>query len=222
MTLDRTILQLRVLVARYRWPLMLVALAGLALLIDMPVARYCRAHPTLGTNGVPRDLRKILALAEVFAHGLGATAILITVLVLDERRRTEWLRLVAASLGAGLTADVIKWVVVARYRPSAANLEGMVSDTFITLWPLWSEFFANRDFRSSFQSCPSAHSAVAAGLAATLANHYPRGRWWFATLAALAMLQRIDVGAHFPSDTLLGAALGTAIAIALQSRLSPG
>jgi membrane-associated phospholipid phosphatase len=59
-------------------------------------------------------------------------------------------------------------------------------------------------------------------LAATLANHYPRGRWWFATLAALAMLQRIDVGAHFPSDTLLGAALGTAIAIALQSRLSPG
>jgi membrane-associated phospholipid phosphatase len=93
-----------------------------------------------------------------------------------------------------------------------------VSETFITLLPLWSEFFASRDFRSSFQSCPSAHSAVAAGLAMTLALRYPSGRWWFAILAALAMLQRVDVGAHFPSDTLFGAALGSAIAIALRPR----
>jgi membrane-associated phospholipid phosphatase len=41
-----------------------------------------------------------------------------------------------------------------------------------------------------------------------LAFLYPRGRWLFIGLAALAAFQRIEVQAHFASDVLAGAALG--------------
>ena len=51
---------------------------------------------------------------------------------------------------------------------------------------------------------------TAAGLAAALAWKYPRGRWLFATLAMLGVMQRVATLAHYPSDALLGAALGVA------------
>ena len=46
---------------------------------------------------------------------------------------------------------------------------------------------------------------------------YPRGRWMFALFAALAMLQRVDAQAHYCSDVLAGAAIGLALAAAVQN-----
>ncbi|HND53129.1 MAG TPA: phosphatase PAP2 family protein [Pirellulaceae bacterium] len=188
--------------------------------LDMPVARFCRAAPTTGENSVPKSLRKPLALAEVFAHGVGVGGILVTMWLLDPARRRGMPRVVAASLGAGGLADVVKWVLVSRMRPQKADLDGSVWDTFVGLLPRWSGAFAERAYTREFQSCPSAHSAVAAGLAVVLSTLYPRGRWWFAVLAVLAMLQRVDAGAHFPSDTLLGAAVGCLVG-SLSCHLRP-
>jgi membrane-associated phospholipid phosphatase len=44
-------------------------------------------------------------------------------------------------------------------------------------------------------------------LAIGLAGCYPHGRWLFGLFALLAALQRIECSAHFPSDTLAGAAV---------------
>ena len=62
----------------------------------------------------------------------------------------------------------------------------------------------------SLQSFPSGHTAAAAALATCLSLTYPKACWWFAILATLAGLQRIESGAHFPSDVLAGAAVGIA------------
>lgn len=190
----------------------LALLGCAAFTVDLAAARACRNDPATGRNAVPKEVRRLLTLAEVFAHGAGVVGILVTVAVLDAQRRRQLPRLLAASLGAGLTADLVKWLLVSRRRPASADLAGSAFDTFVALLPRWSDAFAQQAYTREFQSFPSAHSATAAGLAVGLATYFPQGRYWFALLAGLAMLQRIDAGAHFPSDTLWGAALGVAVA----------
>jgi membrane-associated phospholipid phosphatase len=182
------------------WPLPVLLLAAglLALAIDVPLAQWCLKE------GVSGDLRKLLQLSEVFGHGLGIVAILITVLVLDRRHRWAVPRLAMASLGAGLAANLGK-LLIARVRPHHFDFTKQISASFIGWLPLASG-------PSYEQACPSAHTAAAAGLAVGLTWLYPQGRRWFTCLAVLVALQRIEAGAHFLSDTLWGAALGTAIA----------
>ena len=105
--------------------LIVVAMA-VAATLDMPIARFCRADQTTGDNSVPKPLRKPLALAEVFAHGVGVGGILLTIWLLDPDRRRAWPRLVGASLGAGGLADVVKWVLISRMRPQRADLSVQV------------------------------------------------------------------------------------------------
>jgi len=180
----------------------LLMLALAALRIDMPVARWLHEHPIGG------ELKRFIRLAEVFGWG-GTVAVLIAVAwALDERGWRVAVRLAAASLGAGLTADVIKLFVV-RLRPTAANLAGTALETFAGWLPLLHPASLNPALsRHAQQSFPSAHAATAVGLAIGLAALYPRGRWLFAAFACLACWQRIEAAAHFCSDCLAGAAIG--------------
>ena len=192
----------------YLTALLLALAAGAALMVDLPVARACRPRPQTAKSIVPRDVKKVLTLGEVFAHGAGVAGIALSLWICNPARSRDVLRLLAASLGAGLAADLVKFLLVARTRPNASNLDLSPLDTFVAFVPLASSRFAETGFTRDFQSCPSAHAAVAAGLAVALSAMYPRGRWWFALLAAIAMAQRIEAGAHFVSDTLAGASLG--------------
>ncbi|MFO0906314.1 MAG: phosphatase PAP2 family protein [Pirellulales bacterium] len=192
----------------YLAALVLALAAAAALAVDLPVARACRTHPQSQKSVVPRDVKKVLTLGEVFAHGAGVVGIALTLWICNPARKRDVVRLLVASLGAGLAADLVKFLLVARTRPHASNLDLSPLDTFVAFVPLASSRFAETRFSRDFQSCPSAHAAVAAGLAVALSAMYPRGRWWFALLAAIAMAQRIDAGAHFVSDTLAGASLG--------------
>ena len=200
----------------------LLLLAVLALTIDMPVARACRPNLESKRSVIPRDVQKFLALCETFSHGAGVAAILFSIVLCDPRARHHVWRLLAASFGAGLAADLVKYLLVARQRPNGGSLDHSAIESFVALFPLLSQRFADQPYSRAYQSFPSAHSATAAGLAVALAALYPAGRWWFATLAALCLVQRIDAGAHYPSDTLAGAALGCfvgAIAVgALRTR----
>lgn len=193
--------------ALFRLAAMLALLATLALWIDLPVSAWFHAIDQHG----PGDLRKGLDLFEAFAHGLGVAVILITVAVLDRRRRREVWRLGCCAYGAGVVNLLVK-CSLARVRPQvfwASEMPERIGETFLgpTFW-LSSEQLVGR----SIQSFPSGHSAVAAGLACGLAWLYPQGKYLFAALAALAMLQRVECGAHFPSDTLAGATVGTLVA----------
>jgi lipid A 4'-phosphatase len=99
---------------------------------------------------------------------------------------------------SGLAADLLK-VVFGRARPKllfAANAYGF--DWGAT--------------RSDYWSLPSGHSTTAAALAVAFALLWPRGRPIYLLAAFLVMASRVVIGAHYPSDVLLGAALGAAFA----------
>ena len=65
-------------------------------------------------------------------------------------------------------------------------------------------------------SFPSGDATLAFAMAVSLGMVLPRLRplWW--TLAVIVGLERIAANAHYPSDVVAGAALGTAVAVAAK------
>lgn len=185
---------------RWLFPLVMLLLSVLALPLDVPTARFFM-H-----GRYPGVLREVFENAEPFGHAFGVVIVLLAIWFLDPARRGALPRFLAASLGAGLTADVIK-LLVSRSRPRSFDLvAGTVGETFNGLLPIV------HHAGSSQQSFPSAHTTTAVALAVMLTHYYPRGRWLFTLLALLAACHRVQSGAHFISDTCVGAALGWFVA----------
>jgi membrane-associated phospholipid phosphatase len=209
----------------------LVVLGLLAFSIDVPVAAWFKdggwpAETPRFVLVLASVTKRLITLSEVFAHTLCVAIILALTLRLDpglawpsfRRQALRWpsfqptlaqelfARMLSATITAGLLADLIK-LIVDRVRPRAADfsMHATVWDTFRA-----SVIDTVTGSHSNVNSFPSGHSAMAAGLAATLAWRYPRGRWFFAIFAAMAAAQRILSSAHFPSDTCFGAAVGLA------------
>lgn len=173
--------------------------------LDLPLAGFCRAGET------PGDIRTIVRLSESFSHGYGALAILIGVAAVT---RAGWRRmrpLIAITYLPGLIVTVIK-VSVARRRPNANSdsLPASISESFEGVFPLISQGTEGID--RAVQSFPSGHTSVAVGLAIALSLAFPRGRWFFAVIAGLSAFQRIDVGAHYISDTAFAAGIAFVVA----------
>jgi membrane-associated phospholipid phosphatase len=186
---------------------LLLGLAGLLALLaglDVPLVLL------LEDFDWPGGLRKFFGLAEIGGHGKGAIMLLVAACCLSRLRwRQQWplaLRLLLATFAAGIATSLIK-VVVPRVRPRSALLLEPVHalDTFGR--QLLSAD-ASQTSASVLMSFPSGHAAVAAGLAAILCHLAPHGRWLFITLAVMACLQRLTIGAHFLSDVCIGAAMG--------------
>lgn len=176
-------------------------LAVLAVPIDLPVAQW------LGAHELPAAFRRLLRLSEVFAWGVTVTVIVLAAALLDARGWRIVPRLAAVTVGGGLAADTVK-LLVARLRPSAADLDGGTLETFVAWLPALDPVLLGQSYGYTLQSFPSGHAATAAGLAVALALLYPRGRWLFGAVAALAAAQRLQGHAHFVSDVLAGASLG--------------
>lgn len=186
--------------AKAVWVVVLLLAAVAALQVDLSLQKMATS------NRPPGFVRDYFNATEAFGNGFGVAMIVLAVVVLDRTRRVQLGRLLAASLGAGIAADVIK-LTIARTRPKSTDIEGLLAsgasafDTFVGFMPLAS-------MGSSGQSFPSAHTATAVGLAAALAYAYPRGAHLFYSFAAGVAIQRVCVGAHYLSDVLAGAAVG--------------
>lgn len=186
------------LAARAWWktPLWLVLAAVLIVPGDVFIARSREGE------AAPKFLGELLDKLEPFGHAIGVALIAATIAVLDPgRRRYGPAVCLTGAFAGGLSADIIK-LLVARTRPRDFDMAtGTVAETFRGWFPLGTG-------GSALQSFPSAHTATAVGLALGLSVLYPRGRWWFFTLAALVGCHRIDSSAHYPSDVFVGAAVG--------------
>lgn len=177
-------------------PGLLLSAAACALWIDVPVAHYCR-H-----GRYPAVIADFLNNAEPFGHAAGVTLIVLSIAALDPARRrwAPWL-CAGGALAGGLAANLAK-LLIRRTRPRNYDFaSASVWDTFGGWLP-----FASGG--TSVQSFPSAHTSTAVAFAVALSAVYPRGRWWFFTLAVLVGLHRIQSSAHYLSDVLCGAALG--------------
>ena len=165
-----------------------------ALKADLPLALYFLQERC------PKVIREFVELFEAFSHAFGVLMILVTIYWLDPKSRSLLPRIGCAAIVGGLSANVGK-LLISRVRPKYFDFVGGVDSTFGVWLP-----FTNAG--TNGQSFPSAHSATAFALAAALAWHYPRGRWLFAFMAAMAGLQRVAGYAHFLSDSFWGASIG--------------
>ena len=186
------------------WAALCAVAACAAFAVDVPVAQWFRNGVGLG------DVRKMLNLSEVFAHGCGVLMILAVVAVLDPWNRPRLLRVAACTFGAGAIAVLAKHLVP-RIRPNAFDPPGDVFSSFIP-WGVEAQYQAAELGRAAIQSFPSGHTATAVGLAFGLTWLYPRGRWMFACFACLAAAQRVMSFAHFVSDTLAAASIACLVA----------
>ncbi|MEV3961021.1 phosphatase PAP2 family protein [Nocardia sp. NPDC050193] len=114
--------------------------------------------------------------------------------------RRAALRGVVSVAGASFVANVVLKTVFARRRPAAELMP-----EYRRLSPA-----------PSSSSFPSGHSASAAAFATAVAMESPRTALAVAPLAAAVAYSRIHTGVHWGSDVLVGAAVGSGIALATR------
>lgn len=193
---------------RFILPVVLTLAGAAALAVDVPVAGLFQSKPFC-------DYHNCLDTFEPFGHGLGVILILLAMHQLDRSRRWAIPRVLGCALASGGAADLLKLLII-RFRPHNLPSPDSVWATFHHWLPMFSG-------GSGQQSFPSAHTATAVGLAAALIWLYPQGRFLFILLAVLVGCQRIVSGAHYPSDVLVGAAVGCLIStLFLHVGLLPG
>jgi membrane-associated phospholipid phosphatase len=184
------------------------ALGATAFLADLTVVGWFPKGDA--KSPFPGDLRRIVRLAEAYAHGSGILLVGTAILVSDRTRVPPVLAGWVFSFGAGALANVVKFAV-ARKRPLALDGAETIWQTFIGP-ALWFGGAETDLVGHPIQSFPSGHAAAAAGWTVALALMFPRARWIFVALAALACAQRIECGAHYLSDVLFGSGIGLAFA----------
>ena len=107
---------------------------------------------------------------------------------------------VLAIAGASLTASAVLKPLLPRRRPAAAELPAY-------------QTLPNPPTSSSF---PSGHAASAAAFATAVALESPRLGLAVAPLAASVAYSRVHVGVHWASDVVVGAAIGSGVALATR------
>lgn len=110
-----------------------------------------------------------------------------------------------APLVAGAVAEVLK-VLLRRERP--------LDHAGAYVFRPWSD----RPFSTAGLGLPSSHTLVAFGAAAVLGELYPRTRWVWYALAAGCGVSRVLAQAHFLSDVVVAAVVGTVIGVVLGRR----
>ncbi|MEU4839006.1 bifunctional phosphatase PAP2/diacylglycerol kinase family protein [Nocardia testacea] len=114
--------------------------------------------------------------------------------------RRAALRGVVSVAGASFVANIVLKPIFARRRPAAELMP-----EYRRLSPA-----------PSSSSFPSGHSASAAAFATAVAMESPRTALAVAPLAAAVAYSRVHTGVHWGSDVLVGAAVGSGIALATR------
>ena len=126
----------------------LLSAGALSLLFDTDITRQRHSGYVSG------DIRRIIQLSEIFAHGFGIAVVLYLVWILAPARRRLIPRLAACAIIPGLVAQFIKLFIVRR-RPGFywPEFTDQVADTWVGVLP---DKTLNIEYVT--QSFPSAHA----------------------------------------------------------------
>ena len=192
-------------------------LSGILLISALAVLPYdsTLAHPA-HLDSIPGDLGRFITLSEFFAHGFGVLVVAIGIWTLAPQFRRFLPRIAACAFWPALIVNVLK-LGFGRRRPITffdQHSQPHFPQSLDGSWLGWlPSGITNTDY--PVQSFPSAHAATAWGFAIGLSWVFPRGKWLFFSMAILASIQRVTSFAHWPSDVLMGAAIGVCFGAAL-------
>jgi len=201
---------------------------ALALLpFDGAVGAWCRRFQTDGDLRLGGDLKRELEFMQQFG---AVTSVVVTaafIALLDPKRRPAIKWLLAIVLANALVLNIFK-MTIGRPRPRfmdpytftlpwqtyTLQIDGVAQPRHA--WEAW------RGISSNLWSMPSSHTAAAFVLAVFLATLYPKCRWLVLIWAGLVGVCRVILGAHYPSDVVVGGVIGFATATAILARWLPG
>lgn len=177
----------RLLFAVLLLPIVFLAIDGPVRVWQKDLLPYMNFHPFL---------QAFDPFINTLAHGLTLIIIAIAILVAGWYTKRARLyetgrSLVIGFIVAGISGQVIKHLI-GRARPR-------ITDTLLLIGPT---------LKKGYDSFPSGHTTMAFCFAAILSDHLPKYRALFYLFAVIVGVERIEDGAHFPSDALAGAILG--------------
>jgi membrane-associated phospholipid phosphatase len=206
------------------WPVYLLGTAvlfALLLPLDGPISRFLRSIPLKG------DLRREIESLQQYGQTLSSIIVALAIWLQDPAHRRRLADLAAAWAVTALFVVIGKGLV-GRPRPRYEDplyflgplgqypVERAVDGHPVGIRHAW-EFWSG--ISSDLWSMPSSHTAYAACLSVVVSTLYPRLRPLMVALVAYVGLARIVTGAHYPSDVLVGGAIGFLVArAAMQGR----
>lgn len=203
--------------SRAWWARPLVAsllLFAILLPLDGLIASIARNAPIEG------DVRRVTGWLGEYGQGGMALLLITLVWILDRAHARRLLDYLFAVLLAAMVTLPLK-MLIGRPRPRPDMLETYNHLDFLGpfgahpfgpeigvrhAWEFWADISAN------LWSMPSSHTVYAVVMSVWIAAMYPQLRSLAWTLAGIVGLARIAFGAHYPTDVLIGAALGYLIA----------
>jgi undecaprenyl-diphosphatase len=163
--------------------------------LDETIIRWVRDLHAYQGN-VSSLLKSVDPFIYVIAHGstLIGTAFLLYVIGRKYNHRIYEIgkSLLVGLISAGIAAQVLKHLL-GRARPRITDASLFIGPTL----------------KGGYDSFPSGHTALGFCLAIILSYHLPRYRALFYLFAVIVGLWRLEQLAHFPSDILGGAIVGT-------------
>lgn len=204
------------------WPVIPIAVGLCMIPLDGAVRQWAYSHRIGG------DVKRELEFLQQFGAISSVVILMLVVILLDSRPRDwKWSRIfdwVAAASIAGAIGHLLK-IFIGRPRP-------LFDDPMHVLGPfgkypvelkngsraLIHAWDYSSGVASDLWSMPSSHALAAASLAVSLTLLYPKLRWLCVGLVIIVCIARVVLGAHYPSDVLVGAGLGWWLASAAMQR----
>ena len=188
----------------FLWPLIaaLVIVPACYLWIDRPVALYFHAHANWELVKIAHAMTEI-ANPGIWLTGSGLLFLFWRFIRPNAVRAAQaGFIFLCDALGAGIAELLEK--PLGRSRPALLFEHGDYA-------------FAPLRFLHHFNSFPSDHAASAVAMGVAFGFLFPRWRWPLAALGLLIALTRVVITAHYLGDALTGAAIGTAMVLAIHA-----
>jgi membrane-associated phospholipid phosphatase len=195
--------------SQFRWiwgPILLVA-AAVVFPFDGWIARSVESLE----DGLPGDVVRELEALQQFGQGAWIVLVAAALVSLQPWRARRLLDLAAAALMTSLIGLGLK-MLIGRPRPTFDEplvLLGPFRRYVVSeeaglrhAWELWAPI------SSDLWSMPSSHTASAMAVGAFVARMQPRLTLLMVVLVSIVAIARVLLGAHYPSDVLVGASVG--------------